>query len=217
MTAIFVLYVTHQIKMYSYYEKLNNIINNLPRQNRMCYLLWDYDKNVLNCSSSICCCDAKQWVSASYHSFNQSNCHISNICWPWWRHQMEAFSALLAICAGNSPVTGEFPAQRPVTRSFDVFFDLRLNKRLSKQSWGWWLETPSRLLGRHCNGLGSYSIQGLSITDSPPPPPPPPPLVQISRRIQMYNTYSYNICNRLYIPSCIRKIAPQTGMKLTEL
>ena len=42
----------------------------------------------------------------------------------WWRHQMETFSALLAICAG-------FPAQRPVARSFDVFFDLRLNKRLS--------------------------------------------------------------------------------------
>ena len=49
----------------------------------------------------------------------------------WWRHQMEAFSALLTICVGNSPVTGEFPAQRAVTRSFDVFFDLRLNKRLS--------------------------------------------------------------------------------------
>ena len=40
---------------------------------------------------------------------------------------MKTFSALLAICAWNSPVTGEFPAQRPVTRSFDVFFDLRLN------------------------------------------------------------------------------------------
>ena len=39
---------------------------------------------------------------------------------------METFSALLAICAGNSPVPGEFPLQRPVTRSFDVFFDLRL-------------------------------------------------------------------------------------------
>ena len=52
----------------------------------------------------------------------------------WWRHQMETFSALLAICAGNSPVPGEFTAQRPVTRSFDVFLDLRLNKRLSKQS-----------------------------------------------------------------------------------
>ena len=45
---------------------------------------------------------------------------------------METFSALLAICAGNSPVPGEFPAQRPVTRSFDILFDLRLNKRLSK-------------------------------------------------------------------------------------
>ena len=50
----------------------------------------------------------------------------------WWRHQMEAFSVLLAFCAGNSPVTGEFPSQRPVTLSFDVFFDLRLVMRLSK-------------------------------------------------------------------------------------
>ena len=41
---------------------------------------------------------------------------------------METFSALFAICVGNSPVTGEFPAQRPVTRSFDVSFDLRLNE-----------------------------------------------------------------------------------------
>ena len=66
---------------------------------------------------------------------NGSNIHG---CLPenTWRHQMETFSALLAICAGNSPVTGEFPAQRTVTRSFGVFFDLRLNKWLSKQSWG---------------------------------------------------------------------------------
>ena len=39
---------------------------------------------------------------------------------------METISALLALCAGNSPVTGEFPAQKPVTRSFDVFFDLHI-------------------------------------------------------------------------------------------
>ena len=69
----------------------------------------------------------------------------------WWSHQMETFSALLAICKGNSPVAGEFPAQRPVTRSFDIFFDLQLNKWLSKQSWGWWIETPSHPLWRHCN------------------------------------------------------------------
>ena len=69
---------------------------------------------------------------------------------------METFSALLSICAGNSPVTGEFPTQRPVTWSFDVFFDLRLNKRLSKQSWGWWFETQSRSLWRH--GKVPYDI-----------------------------------------------------------
>ena len=55
----------------------------------------------------------------------------------WWCHQMETFSALLALCAENSPVSGEFPAQRPVTRGFHVFFDLHLNKRLNKQSQGW--------------------------------------------------------------------------------
>ena len=71
----------------------------------------------------------------------------------WWRHQMKTFSALLAICAGNSPVTGEFLAQKPVTRSFDVFFDLRLNKPLSKQWWGWGFETLPRPLWRHCNEL----------------------------------------------------------------
>ena len=64
---------------------------------------------------------------------------------------METLSALLAICAGNSPVTGEFPTKRPVTRSFDVFFDLRLNKRLSKQWWGQWFEMPSRPLWRPYN------------------------------------------------------------------
>ena len=74
-----------------------------------------------------------------------------DIIFSWWRHQMETFSALLAICAENSPVPGEFPAQRPVTRSFDVFFDPRPNKRLSKQSWGWWSETPSSSLLRHRN------------------------------------------------------------------
>ena len=69
----------------------------------------------------------------------------------WWCHQMETFSALLALCAGNSPVTGEFPTQRPVMRSLDVFFDLRLNKRLSKQWWGWRFETPSHPSWRYSN------------------------------------------------------------------
>ena len=76
---------------------------------------------------------------------------VSNRNYTWWRHQMETFSALLAICAGNSLVPGEFPAQRPVTRSFDGFFDMHPNKWLSKQWRGWWFETPPCPLWRYRN------------------------------------------------------------------
>ena len=81
----------------------------------------------------------------------------------WWRHQMETFSALLAICAGNSPVPGEFPTQRPVTRSFDVYFDLSPSKRLSKHSWGWWSETPSSSLWRHRNGVAPLRFRNWQV------------------------------------------------------
>ena len=108
---------------------------------------------------------------------------------------METFSALLAICAGNSPVPGEFPAQRPVTRSFDVFFDLRLNKRLSKQSRGWWFETLSLPLWRHRNHF---------IDDT---------------RCMQYNYYNdildraifVEFVIRIQICSCFSKLIPYTG------
>ena len=118
-------------------------------------------------------CIAEKWYQMDISIFNKKSARkrlimkdlISQALWShilhlwemnhasftWWRHQMETFSALLAICAGNSPVSGEFPAQRPVTRSFDVFFDVRLIKRLSKHSRGWWFETPSHPLWRHRN------------------------------------------------------------------
>ena len=73
--------------------------------------------------------------------------------WGWEQDDVikrKTFSSLPALFAGNSPVTGEFPAQRPVMRSFDVFFDLWLNKRLSKQ------KTPSFSLWRHCNGQNGH-------------------------------------------------------------
>ena len=75
----------------------------------------------------------KQYQKMKLQFFKYS---IVRVKWKisWWRHQMETFSPLLAICVGNSPVSGEFPAQRPATQSFDVFFDQRLNKRLSKQT-----------------------------------------------------------------------------------
>ena len=83
----------------------------------------------------------------------------------WWRHQMETIFALLALFTGNSPITGEFPSERPVTRSFDVSFDLRLNKRLSKQPRCRWFETPPRPLWRQCNisTFSQYDQQRVSI------------------------------------------------------
>ena len=71
----------------------------------------------------------------------------------WWHHQMETFFALLALCEGNPPLTGGFPSQRPVTRLFNVFFDLCLNIRLNKQWRRRWFEAPSPSLWRQCNGI----------------------------------------------------------------
>ena len=68
---------------------------------------------------------------------------------PWWRHHMETFSALLALCAGSSPVTCEFLSQRHVTNNFDVFFDLHPNIQLGEQPRRRWFETPLRSLLRH--------------------------------------------------------------------
>ena len=67
---------------------------------------------------------------------------------------METFSALLALCERNSPVTNGFRDNAgPVTKSFEVFFDPRMNKRFSKQTRRRWFETPSRLLWRNCNDM----------------------------------------------------------------
>ena len=67
------------------------------------------------------------------------------------------FRVTAPLC-GEFTGPGEFPTQRPVTRSFDVFFDLCLNKRLSKQPCGWWFETPSWSLWRQCNGFFFLSV-----------------------------------------------------------
>ena len=76
---------------------------------------------------------------------------VRTILKSWWHHQLESFSVLLALCEGNPLVTGGFPSQRPVTRSFDIFFDLHLNKWLSKQLRCWWSQMPLCSLWHHCN------------------------------------------------------------------
>ena len=75
---------------------------------------------------------------------------LKMVTWSWWHHQMETFSMLLAICAGNSLDPGEFPAKRPVTWSFDVFFVCTWIN--GKQSWGWWFEMPLHPLWHHSYG-----------------------------------------------------------------
>ena len=93
-----------------------------------------------------------------------------------WRHPMETFSALLALCVGNSTVTSKFPSQRPVTWSFDVFFDLHLNKQLSEQSRRRWFEMQSRSFWRQCNDTkwwlccpGLYELKEFSRVDQRQP------------------------------------------------
>ena len=73
--------------------------------------------------------------------------HSPSTASSWWRHFLRYWPFVWGIL----PVTGEFPTQRPVMRNFDVFFDLCLNKRLSKQWRGWWFEMPLHPLWRHCN------------------------------------------------------------------
>ena len=85
----------------------------------------------------------------------------------WWRHRLETFSALLVLYQGNPSVTGVFPTQRPVARSFYVFVDLRLNKRLSKQSIcaltnGWATNRDGSYLRRHRT---HYDVTVMGISD----------------------------------------------------
>ena len=110
-----------------------------------------------------------QWTLRNklHWNFNQNKKCIWKYCLPNGCHFVQGVNELiqntrLMMTSSNGNIfrvtgllcgefTGEFPTQRPVTRSFDVFFDLRMNKSLSKQSWGWWSETPSSSLWRHRN------------------------------------------------------------------
>ena len=110
------------------------------------------------------------WGDKYNPEVEMSSCHcravVENVYafywkYTWWHHQRETFFALLVFCAGNSRITGEFSAQRPVTRSFDVFFNLRPNKWLSKQWRRWCFETPFRSLRRHCKEYTCVAAQWI--------------------------------------------------------
>ena len=166
--------VTHHIHGWILYVSLSLVATNMCIWNikiNVCVygLVQDCSISIANTLKILQSC-TEPWVCFSWisgHASGTGTCNnfISFVIWcqpitytctihtTWWRHQMKTFSAWLAICAGNSPVPGEFPTQRPVTRSFDVYFDLRPNNRWSKQSLGWWFETLSPPLWRHRNDI----------------------------------------------------------------
>ena len=112
---------------------------------------------------------------------------------------MEAFSALLALCEGKPSVNDEFPSQGPVTWSFGVFFDLRLNKRLSKQWRHRWFETPSRSLWRH------HSVVGTSLPD------------QAESTTTLYWTEYISICHKRIVWSADRALNMQANNLPSQL
>ena len=89
-----------------------------------------------------CSWDAAERLCRFCHFFHPEHDDVIK-----WKHFPRYWPFVWGI--HQSPVNSQ--TQRPVTPSFDVSFDLHLNKRLSKQSWGWWFETPSVPLWRHCN------------------------------------------------------------------
>ena len=96
--------------------------------------------------------DVIMWVfSRIYHWFYEHDNVMT------WKRMMTSSNGNIFRVTGplceEFTGPGEFPTQRPMTRSFDVFFDLRLNKRLNKQPWGWWFETPSWSIWCQCNGF----------------------------------------------------------------
>ena len=106
--------------------------------------------------------------------------HVTLLGENWYKSGLEGnLPHMMTSSNGNifrvtDPLCGEFtgpvefPIQRPVTRSFDVFFDLRPKKRLSKQPWGWWFETLSWSLWRQCNEMSWWPFLSLEVHPSSP-------------------------------------------------
>ena len=104
-------------------------------------------------------------IHQRYHRAEVTGTHNDTIYFAvtssWWRYQMETFFRATGHWCGEFTGPSEFPTQRPVTRNCDVFFDLRLNKRLSKQSWGWWFETLFRPWWRQCNVWNPTNLETI--------------------------------------------------------
>ena len=121
---------------------------------------------------------------------------------------METFSELLALCEWNPPLSGGFPSQspsqRPVTRSFHAFFNLRLNIRLGKLSRRRWFETPSRSLWRHHKEWSNHMHRWISQRNHRGCPIKSNQCENISIFFNLHHIWeSYLIFNRRVLTTCI--------------
>ena len=142
----------------------SDLVGNCLRNWMNSHVIWGVKFSAVDfslCKNFMKCYNITQTTIAVIHSANNVKYICKTLVFayvtsrlalpPLWRLQMETFPALLALCVGNSPVTGEFPSQRPMTRSFDVLYDLRPNK--SKQPCGWWF------------GMTQYDVTVIRSTD----------------------------------------------------
>ena len=135
--------------------------------NRILDLAWPSLVDEINSGTAIHVVCPTQPITCLMHWRHQEPVHQQAWHCPQSRNMMTSSNGNIFRVTGHLCVEftgpGEFHAQRPVTRSFDVFFDLRLNKRLSKQSWGWWFGTLSRPLWRHRNEYSASSIRRVKL------------------------------------------------------
>ena len=109
------------------------VIDSLP------YVLWNIQNSETRFALLLLLFHEGLWA----HNWKLSKIHFAQVSFLMMTSSNGSIFRVTGPLCGEFTGLGEFPTQRPVTRSFDVFFDLRLNKRLSKQPWGWWFETPS--------------------------------------------------------------------------
>ena len=93
-------------------------------------------------------------IMSMWHQCNEMFAFVITYYYMMTSSNENTFRVTGPLLRGESTGHRWIPTQRPVTRSLDIFFYLRLNKQLSNQSWGWWFETSSRSTWRHCNESG---------------------------------------------------------------
>ena len=143
--------VSYMSSMCNVVSDMPSVCNVVPDMPSVCNVVSDMPSvcNIVSDMPSVCNVALAMYRGSVTYKTSILTVHTCG-CNTWWRHQMETFSALLAFVQGIL-CSRRIPTKKASDASFDVFFDLRLIKWWSKQSWGWWFDKSSRPLWRLCN------------------------------------------------------------------